>query len=250
MRIACIVVSYVTSDFQETLLEKNIQSLQHHYPTAKIILLNDHHDRPLKDIFGAAVHIEPTQYPQSGEVNAYVWAATHAEDFDRFLFVHDSTIALKQLPMNLEPYHFRPVWYATPFHTATGMLELDVQDTMSKLEINSIPGLTIYQDIIKKNLYVVFGGMAVWDSTFSKFIRDKTNLLQVAGLFNTRRLRCLFERIVYVMFRECHPSHKLNDFPKVSFCGDIFKHKSPFTNTSLDPTKANNPYLLKVWQGR
>ncbi len=251
MRIVFITVSYIKTDFQKTLLKHNLESIARFYPSATRVLLNDNPSQIFDpNEFGEGVCIESTQYPQSGEVNAYVWSAIHADEYDRFVFLHDSTALIGQLPMDLGQYHFRPIWYATPFHTATGMLELDVQDTMSSLEINGKPGLQFYQELIRKNLYVVFGGMAVWDSTFATFVKSKTNLIQVAGLFNTRRLRCLFERVVYCMFKECHPTHKLNDFPKVSFCGDIFKHKAPFTNTSLDPKMANNPFVLKVWQGR
>jgi hypothetical protein len=95
---------------------------------------------------------------------------------------------------------------------------------------------------------IVFGGMAVFDRTFLDFLSEKTNLQSIAPLFNTRKLRCFFERLLYIILSEFYD---ITNYTAYSVCGDILNHEQVFcSSTLLNSTISKNPYIVKIWQGR
>lgn len=252
-RIAIIVVTYVTNDFQRDLLKQSIGSVLKHHPNDTLVILNDNHEATLDDIIPSSRNImfQKTKHPKCGEVNAYTWACEHVNEFTRFVFIHDSVILHNTIPTNLEvDIHFRPLWYAVPFFSSVGLMNKEVEDVIKDIRIGPTLGPSLYTIILERYIYVDFGCMAIWDRTFCKFIKESTNILEQASRFNTRNLRCLFERIAFICFAYLHSHFPLRKFPSISLCGDIMAHSSPFSNTVIDETLANNPYVLKVWQGR
>jgi len=252
-----ITCSYSTTAFQDDLLIRNVLSVQKHHPEAQMVILNDNHEKNLYNLLKTnpgiefeTIIIEPTQHKSAGECNAYVWSCKHVDEYDRFIFIHDSVILHGKIPVDLKDVHFRPLWYATPYHASTGLINSDAETAIIELIIDNDVGTKLYDIIIRQDAYVIFGCMGVWDKEFVNFIRTRTNFLAIVYKFNTRRLRCLMERIVHIFFKYCHPSEKMKNFPSLAICGEIFKHNASFSNTSFDSKLANNPYALKIWQGR
>jgi hypothetical protein len=257
LKTAVITCTYSTTEFQDTLLIKNVLSVQKYHPDAQMVILNDNYEKNIhnvlkrnSDIKFDSLIIEHTEHRAAGECNAYVWSCKHVNEYDRFIFIHDSVILHGKIPIDLKHVHFRPLWYATPFHASTGLINLDVETAIVELIVDNDVGTKLYDIIIRHDAYVIFGCMGVWDKEFVNFIRTRTNFLAVVYKINTRRLRCMMERIIHIFFKYCHPSEKMKTFPSLAICGEIFKHKDNFSNTSFDPKLANNPYALKIWQGR
>jgi hypothetical protein len=89
--------------------------------------------------------------------------------------------------------------------------------------------------------------MAIFNSEFLYFLKNNTNFMELAHMFNTRHMRSFFERVLYITVYEFYN----NDIKKYSICGNIFNHKRVFkTACSLDTLSAGNPFALKIWQGR
>lgn len=251
-----LVTTFVTNPFQETMLTKCIESVQTHYPNADCVILNDNHKCNVEAILTKKnipldrIQIVKTPAPRSGECNAYIWAADNAEAYDTFLFIHDSVILLGQVPEPKEKTTWNPLWYAEcrfANHTMSGK---DIQAIAEKLDINGKNGLIFYKMILGNQIYVTFGGMAIWTSAFSVFLRDKTNIKEAFPMCNTRGRRCFLERIITAIFLEAHPDFARNTFKSLASCGDIHRHGNTFKNRDFTPTLANNKYALKVWQGR
>jgi len=257
LKTVVITCTHSTTDFQDELLIKSILSIKTHHPDAQMVILNDNYTKNIYDLLktvpGIQVDtliIEDTEHQGAGEGNAYVWSCKHVDEYDRFIFIHDSVILHGKIPVDLKHVHFRPLWYASPFHASTGLINSEAESGIVELIVDNDIGIKLYDSIIRKDVFVIFGCMGVWDKEFANFIRTRTNFLAVVSRFNTRRLRCMMERIIHIFFKYCHPSEKLKEFSSLAICGEIFKHKNNFTNTSFDATLANNPFALKIWQGR
>ena len=254
---AVIICTYIKTKFQDDLLIRNVLSVQKHHPDAQMVVLNDNYDKNIYDLLKTnpkirldSLIIEHTEHQGAGECNPYVWSCKHVDEYDRFIFIHDSVILHGKIPVDLKHVHFRPLWYATPYHASTGLINSEAESGIVELIIDNDVGTKLYDIIIRQDAYVVFGCMGVWDKEFVNFIKTRTNFLEVVYRFNTRRLRCMMERIIHIFFKYCHPSEKMKEFPSLAICGEIFKHKDDFRNTSFDPKLANNPFALKIWQGR
>jgi hypothetical protein len=250
---AILIVSYVTNDFQRDLLKQSIESVLKYHSMDTLVVLNDNHEEPLEKLVPSLPNViyELTKHPKSGEVNAFVWACEHVEKYSRFVFIHDSVVLHGTIPTGLtQGSHFQSLWYAVPYHASVGLMLPEVENVMKDIMIGPTNGVQLYNIILERYIYVVFGCMGVWDREFCRFIQEKTNILEHAGRFNTRNLRCLFERIVYICFAYLHHELQFRAFPALSLCGDIMGHQKHFLNTEVDSKLANNPYALKVWQGR
>jgi hypothetical protein len=95
---------------------------------------------------------------------------------------------------------------------------------------------------------IVFGGMAIFDRTFLDFLEKQTNFLSIAHLFNTRKLRCFFERLLYIILSDFYD---ITSYTSYSICGDILNHDMVFcSSTFLNSSISKNPYVVKIWQGR
>lgn len=250
---AVIIVTYIMTDFQKELLEKSIQAVLKFHPSDTLVVLNDNHSFSMKEFQEKfqSVQFEKTKYPKSGEVNAYTWSCENMHRFSRFLFLHDSAILINKIPIELtSQVHFKPLWYAIPHYASIGLMTLEVENVIKDIQIGPTTGPSLYNIILNRYIFVVFGCMGMWDTTFCKFIMENTNIIQNAGRFNTRNLRCLFERIVHLCYAYSHTDIPFRNFTSMSLCGDIMVHGSAFANKEFNPEIANNQYVLKVWQGR
>lgn len=252
-KVAIIIVSYTTNEFQRELLQKSVESAVKYHPNDTIVVLNDNHEVSIDTLLPKSqiLRTELTKYPKCGEVNAFVWSCEHTDTFQKFVFLHDSVLLLNTLPLQFEKdIHFRPLWFATPHFASVGLMLQEVEDVIKDFKIGPTNGQALYQIILERFIFVVFGCMAIWDVEFCNFLRRETNFLGQAGKFNTRTLRCLFERLIYMCFAYAHPQLQFRAFPSLALCGDITNHSKAFSNSSLEPAAAKNPYALKVWQGR
>lgn len=245
-RTAVILTTYVKTSFQREMLNRCITSVVKHINPNLIIVLDDDHSTPATPDVPDGVHIMKTLYPQCGEVNAYAWACAHTDEFDRFVFLHDSTIVLGPIPLDV-PDHFRPLWYTSKY-ISDNVKGGGVEEIIHEFKVKGELCLDLYQQLVNNRGSIVFGGMAIFDAHFAKFLAEETNFLVLAHKFNTRHLRCFFERVMYIIYcRFCNGSI----FNRSALCGDIFHHKYAFQrNRGVVPEFANNPYVLKVWQGR
>jgi hypothetical protein len=252
-KVALIIVTYVKTDFQRDLLKKSVDSVLQYHPDATLVVLNDNHEELIESYLpkSSKIRYELTKHPKCGEVNAFVWSCAHTEEFTKFIFIHDSVILHGRIPTTMETrIHFRPLWYAPPFFASVGLMLQEVEDVIKDIQIGPSLGPAIYQIILNRYIFVTFGCMGVWDRDFCKFLSTKTNIITCAGRFNTRNLRCLFERVIYICFAYMHHDVPFRHFASLSICGDINNHESAFSNIKLDSSVAKNPYALKVWQGR
>jgi hypothetical protein len=245
-RVAVIIVTYQKTEFQKELLAACIKSVTTHMKHASVIVLDDNHSSEnLPDVM-PAIGLEKTKHPQCGEVNAYVWACEHRSEYDTFVFLHDSTIVLKEIPTVI-PDHFRPLWYASKC-IRDNLKGGGVEDIMKEFRVKGESCDTIYQALLQNRGSIVFGGMAIFDSVFLKFVAEETNVLELAPRLNTRFLRCFFERLLFMVYSKFGDSNKFN---RSALCGDIFNHRDAFHPCkTIRPELAGNPYVLKIWQGR
>jgi hypothetical protein len=95
---------------------------------------------------------------------------------------------------------------------------------------------------------IVFGCMGIFNISFLNYLIHDTNFLENAYMFNTRYLRCFFERLLYMFLSEFY---NIDNYYSYSICGDICNHGQFYHHMCiLDNNLANNPFALKVWQGR
>jgi hypothetical protein len=189
--------------------------------------------------------IEKTKYSRCGEVNAYVWACNNINKYNRYVFIHDSTQLLSKLPTELA-YHYRAFWYSSRCidHDTTGR---EIDDFIAKFIINGKDVKKILKDVRNRCGNLSFGAMGMWDNEYNNYLIQQTNFLEVASTLNTRPMRSFFERLVYIIYFYFQNS---NNFIRNTISGDIIRHRNVFKNTDMNPVCANNPYLLKIWQGR
>jgi hypothetical protein len=94
---------------------------------------------------------------------------------------------------------------------------------------------------------MVFGAMGIMNTEFARRLATQTNFTHVVPLFNARLKRCFFERLLYCIVTHWQP---VGEWRLQSVCGCIFKHQNSFHNVIPDEHLANNPYIVKCWQGR
>lgn len=243
-----IVTTYIKTDDQRKMLEECLQSIHTHYPNAVIQVLDDDHYK--EDIIKVPDYClsEKTPLKQCGEVNAYVWAAKHKDDFDTFVYIHDSVKLINPLPLDSD-ISFRSLWYASV------NIHLDIND---ELVDEFMCDFLIDNTNCLNELYMLrihigsmsFGAMGIWDRKFCDFLISRTNFLDLVHKLNTRRLRCFFERLIYILDSKYEGYQDPIIFMKKTICGDIYHHQDGFSNKSFDIPNPGNPYVVKVWNGR
>jgi hypothetical protein len=222
-----IVTTYFKEPHQKYLLDTCVNRIKIFHPDSDILILND------------------TEVQERiGEINAYLWAAEHIYSYKNFIFIHDSVFLINRLPIPENP--FSPLWYSSEdMKDNTHGEEIEV--FLKKFHINNAQ---IYDQVnlLRNNEgSLVFGSMAVFNSEFLYFLKNNTNFLDLAHMFNSRHMRSFFERVLYIIANEFYKTNT----KQYSICGNIFNHKRVFkTACSLDSLSAGNPYALKVWQGR
>jgi hypothetical protein len=242
-----IVTTYLSQPHHQSTLKQCINRIQLFHPDSDIIILNDSHSVSISINQSDHLKIIHTKYPKCGEINAYVWACENKDKYEKFHYIHDSTFLINRFSFDLSSIHFRPFWYSS----------VNIHEDTTSAEIDSI----IHKFLLKdKDIHVrthrlqlgygsiVFGGMAIFDRVFLEFLINKTNLLSLAPLFNTRKLRCFFERLLYIILSEFYD---ITSYTSYSICGDILNHEMVFcSSVFLNSSISKNPYLVKIWQGR
>ncbi len=246
MRLVFIVTVYQQNKDQKEYLYHCVAKIRQHHRLATIVLLDDDHTtETLPDTVYPCIK-EKTKHPRCGEVNAYVWACQHRTEYDIFVYIHDTTILIQPLPLEL-PNHFRPLWHSSKCmnNNVHGSV---VNTFMDNFRILGNDCKDILKELRANRGGVCFGSMAIFDQHFLTFLSESTNFLELAYMLNTRFLRSFFERVIYIVYCKFSDPESFN---KSSLCGDIFKHGNQFRNTEWNnPKLANNPYILKIWQGR
>jgi hypothetical protein len=243
-RVAFIVTSCVNTKKQLDLFFECILSISNNHPDAHIQVLDDSSRTDCLSV-PEFCKIEKTKHHGCGEVNAYIWAMDHRNEYDLFIYLHDSCKVLKRVPYDLKEQHYKQFWYAGfNSHLDTTGEKID-----KIMEIFTVSGKDCKHELgLVRNGQgnLVFGGMAAFDPVFLTFLETQTNFKDIAGLLHGRPMRCFFERLLYIILYKFTGIHT---FFYNSFCGDIFNHTNGFQNDSfeIDP---NNPYIVKVWQFR
>jgi hypothetical protein len=242
-----IITTYLNKPHSELLLKTCVKRIQLFHPESDIIILNDSHSVNISIPTTKTLKIEYTKYPQSGELNAYVWACEHKDEYKEFFFIHDSVLLINRFLVDLEGINYRGLWYSS-FYINDDTRGSDIDAIVSEFKINGHPITTKINTIRQGHGSIVFGSMGVFNSKFLEFLKNNTNFLDLVSLFNTRKLRSFFERLIYIILSEFYD---VKYFDSYSLCGDINNHEEAFSFTCiLHTTFTNNLYALKIWQGR
>jgi hypothetical protein len=246
--IIFIVTTYVKTDEQYNMLQECLYSIHLHHPEAVIQVLDDDHSKTELISIPEFCRVEKTPCKQCGEVNAYYWSAKHKDEFEKFIFIHDSVKLINPLPLESDK-SFRTLWYASI------NIHLDItNDIIDEFMYDFM----IDNELCLEELYKIrihfgsmsFGSMAVWDQKFCRFLVERTNFMEHASRLNTRRLRCFFERLVYILVKKYEGFEIPDTFIQRSICGDIYNHVDGFSNKRFDLENPGNPYAVKIWNGR
>jgi hypothetical protein len=242
-----IVTTFISQPHHMTTLKLCIKRIELFHPDSEIIILNDSHSVKITISESERLKVINTSYPQCGEVNAYVWACENKYKYETFYYIHDSTFLISRINLTLESIHYRPLWYSSS-HIHEDTKSHDINTIIYNFNINN---KDIHQRANRLQLgygSIVFGGMAMFDRTFLDYLENKTNFLRIAHLFNSRKLRCFFERLLYVVLSEFYD---ITNFSSYAICGDILNHDYVFCSSSfLNSNISNNPFAVKIWQGR
>jgi hypothetical protein len=248
--LAVIVVTCIRNEFQKDMLIRSIDSIQKAYPNADTVLIDDSGKGYSLDISNLSVSVyTEAKAPKCGEINAYIWACENHDKYSHFLFVHDSTVCISPISLSLCAHPLTPLWFASKQAVlADNCFGKENDAILDMFEIDSKEHFLKTMEIVRaRKGEVIFGGMALFTPEFCEFLKDKTNFLSIAHMFNTRHLRSFFERFLYCVANEMKPYEK---FREIAICKDIFRHSVAFFNKSYDIKLAGNPYVLKLWQGR
>jgi hypothetical protein len=213
---------------------------------ARIVVLDDDHAKKELVQVPPGVKVVKTPWPKCGEINAYKWACDNKHQFDIFIYLHDSTRLLQPLPLECN-YHFIPLWYShrSINRDMTGPV---VKSFIQEFKVKNSSCESIYASMLQNEGSIAFGCMAIFDKVFLEFLSTETNFLDLGYKLTTRSLRSFFERVLYMIYVKFGDPSVFNSS---AICGNIFLHKKAFTNTDIfDFSLANNPYVLKCWQGR
>lgn len=246
-----IITTYISKEYHKIILKECITRIQFFHPDSDIIILNDSYsvniDINFDIIFDSSIKIEKTKYERCGEINAYVWACEHKDEYTSFCFIHDSVLLTNRLKNTSEKIGFRPLWYSSK-NISDNTQSLEVQFIASKIKIRNNHIFDKLTNIRMSKGSVVFGCMGIFNTSFLNYLISNTNFLEHASMFNTRYLRCFFERLLYMLLSEYYT---IENFQSYSICGDIDNHGECFHHMCiLNNNLANNPFALKVWQGR
>lgn len=242
-----IVTTYISQPHHETTLKLCIKRIQLFHPDSDIVILNDSYTKHISINQSDSLKIYNTKYHKCGEINAYTWACENKDLYEIFYYIHDSAFLINRISLDINLINYRPLWYSSAnIH----------EDTVSP-EINTIiHKFTINKKEIHHHAHrmqlgygsIVFGGMAMFNKVFLDFLVENTNLLSIAHLFSSRKLRCFFERLLYIILSEFYDITNYNAY---SICGDIRKHDDVFSSSVfLNSSISKNPYVVKIWQGR
>jgi len=247
LKTVFIITFCSTKPYHESFLKICVNRIRLFHPESDIIILNDSQSHEITTKFDSCVRIEKTHHTSCGEVNAYVWACEHKNEYSKYIFIHDSVFLINRLMLDIEPIHFRPLWTVSRYKS-DDTCGADTDNIVNRILLNN---KRIDDQILNvRNGFgsVIFGSMGVFNKLFIEFLCNSTNFLDIANMFHTRKLRSFFERILYIFVTGFYDTTQFNSF---SICGDIIEQEYTFKLSSpLYSSYANNPYALKIWQGR
>ena len=253
-KTAVIITTYISNTFQEQMFLANVQSVLDHHSEDSVFILNDNHAFDVDALLRrnlmllSNITVQTTAIQGLGEAHAWLFSMQHCDEYDEFVYIHDSVIVKKKTPPLQRPV--QPLWYAPPASAYLEMHLPEVKAWVSQIRIGDWTGADMHHVILSNSVHVLFGSMARWSAEFARFLKTETNLSTALLKCNTRLLRCALERILMIAIHAgAGISHA--EVPSICSAGDIFGHTHHFQNRDFkNLAKSNNEYALKVWQGR
>jgi hypothetical protein len=249
--IAFSVTTCVRTSKHLVYLKECIKHIRHVYPNIYIYVINDNSVLPITEINGPNIEIIPALSNGAGEINSYLFILDSRCKHDKLIFIHDSVFIKSNIDIFINRNNeINFMWYALSA-IDHDMFDPENKEILDNLYIYCSNGKIKIGDFIKilksqnKFFYVKFGCMSVFTKKFMEKVYLVTNFRDVLHLFNKRVNRCLFERILSILYVYIYGQ----DYNyRITLCGDIFKHPKTFCNTDINiPSRAP---LVKVWQGR
>lgn len=248
---AFIITTCVRNSTHLVYLKECIKHIRRIYPTIYIYVINDNSILSITEINGPDIEIVQALSNRGGEINPYLFILDPRCKHDKLIFIHDSVF----IKRNIDAFINRVneidfLWYALSaiyndiFHIENKEIldNLYIYCGNGKMSISNYINIIRYQN---KYFYVKFGCMSMFTKKFMEKVDLVTNIREIKHLFNKRVNRCFFERLLSILYIYIYGQ----DYnPKLTLCGDIFRHPKKFINT--DPNILSPYPLVKVWQGR
>jgi hypothetical protein len=249
--LAFVVTTSTRNQTHLNYLSNCIRHIRANYPNMYIYVINDNSRVDISVINGVNIQIIPSLSSGGGEINPYLFILDPRCRHDKLIFIHDSVFIksrIDQFTNRTNEIDF--IWYALT-HIESEMFNVENNEILDKFYIYCCNGKISIRNFIQllkthnKFFYVKFGSMSVFTKTFMEKVDLVTNFREVAHLFKNRMNRCLFERILSIVYLYIYGGdYNFN----MSLCGDIFKHPKPFANRDIN-IRVPSP-MVKVWQGR
>lgn len=244
---AICIIQYTIDEQQYDILIKCIKSYKKNQPNEKIFLINNSspYEREIKD--DDIIIIKTDNHRELGSIKQ----AYKLIKAKKYLFVHDNTESLKQLPEYLWETEFMSLWSFPPSHMVDTEIyekfQSNLEDILRKnLEINLCEVLIHMQKNSQEfNIYGCFGLMFMCD----RIVLDKLNnmgIIECGDYINNREDAYASERIITVALYSLGYKIHLN-----AFQGDILKYPWAW---DVNNESYCHPlciyYIRKSWSGR
>ena len=249
--IAFVVTTCSRTPTHLNYLKQCIRHIRVIYPKIYIYVINDNSTQDVSVINGENIQIIPSLSIGGGEINPYLFMLDARCKHDKLVFIHDSVF----IKFRIDHFINRKneidfIWYAlSAIDSET--FNVENNEILDKFYIYCSNGKISIRNFIQilkvhnKFYYVKFGSMSVFTKKFMEKVDLVTNFKEIAHLFKLRVNRCLFERILSILYVYIYGG----DYNfRISLCGDIFKHPKSFANHDIN-IRVNSP-MVKVWQGR
>jgi UDP-N-acetylglucosamine 2-epimerase (non-hydrolysing) len=255
--ICFIVTTKATNSAQEYILIECIRHIRVLYPLNTIYVINDNSTISIQKneiLLNYNVEIIESLVRGGGELNPYLFSLDPRCKHKSIIYIHDTVFIKKSIDTFIEKNtNFIPIWYSNKYVW---------DDVDNPINSSILSGMILYYDDLKNyislgelleyikasnnfNFVVTFGAMSIFHKSFVDYIQKYTNLFSIKHLFTDRKNRCLFERILSVVYLWMNRKLYID---RDSICGDINNHGDAFYNTKL--YLDNDYYFLKIWQGR
>jgi UDP-N-acetylglucosamine 2-epimerase (non-hydrolysing) len=253
--ICFIITTKVTNKTQEYLLIECVRHIRLLYTKTTIYVIDDNSNIPIQDnqiLLNYNIEFIDSLAPNGGEINPYLFSLDPRCKHSSIIYIHDSVFIKKSLDVFINTNtNFIPIWHSNKY------VWDDVFNPVNKEILSS---MVLYYDDLKNyitleslidyikntksiNFIVTFGAMSIFHKSFVEYIEKYTNLFSITHLFKDRKNRCLFERILSIIYLWMN-----RKIYTTSICNDINDHQNSFNNTNIFID--NDYYFVKVWQGR
>jgi hypothetical protein len=249
--IAFVVTTCARTPIHLNYLTTCIKHIRAIYPNIYIYVINDNSTQNISVVNGVNIQIIPSLVSGGGEINPYLFILDPRCRHDKLVFIHDSAFIKCRIDNFINRRNdIDFIWYALK-NIDSEMFNVENNEILDKFYIYCSNGKISIRNFIRrlkthnKFYYVKFGSMSVFTKKFMEKVDLITNFRQVAHLFKVRVNRCLFERILSIVYIYIYGGdYNFN----MCLCGDIFKHPKPFQNRAIN-IGVRYP-IVKVWQGR